>query len=77
MSQATQSPAITITWPMTPASFGPSRSTSKPNTTRSSAPARTGSATMNPFCTGVSARSAEIWTASAPSSTQTMKLMSK
>ena len=57
--------------------LGSSRSTRMPNTTRSSAPASTGSATMKPFCAALRPRSADICTARAPSSTQTMKLMSK
>ncbi|MNE36009.1 hypothetical protein D3C80_1298020 [compost metagenome] len=68
---------MTITWPISPAVLGDSRSTSRPMTKRRIAPARIGVATISPRCWVVSCRSAAICTASGPSRYQTMKLRSK
>jgi hypothetical protein len=76
-AQAVNSPPMTITWLMAPDRFGPMRSTSRPLTTRSTAPASVGVATINPFCAGVRASAADIAGASGPSSTHTMKARSK
>ena len=76
-TQAVNSPAMTISWLIAPDNLGPIRSTSRPLTTRSSAPASVGVATISPFSAGVSASVWLIIGASGPSSTQTMKARSK
>ena len=75
--QAANMPPMTISWLTMPVFFGPKRSTNRPLTTRRTAPARDGVATIRPFWAAFRCRSWPISTASGPSSTQTMKLMSK
>jgi hypothetical protein len=70
-------PASTISWPMMPVFLGPMRSTSTPLTSRSSAPASTGMATIRPFWAGSRWKSLAMATPSGPRITQTMKLRSK
>ena len=66
-----------MTWPIMPVRSGPMRSTKMPLTTRSAAPASSGTATISPLCAASKFRSWAIWMPSGPSITQTMKLMSK
>ena len=57
-NQAVRSPAITTICAPMPTRLARKRSTSTPSTTRKSAPARTGIATIRPFCAGSRCRSA-------------------
>ncbi len=68
---------MTITWLIAPDNFGPIRSTSRPLTTRNSAPISVGVATISPFSAGVSISVLAIIGASGPNSTHTMKARSK
>ena len=77
MIHAKSSPAITITWLIAPARFGPIRSTSSPLTTRRIALASVGVATISPFSAALRCNVLAISGASGPSSTQTMKARSK
>ncbi len=73
----TSRPAMTTSWLSVPVVFWPIRSTSTPLTSRRTAPASVGTATIRPFCAGSSPSSAEMIGASGPSMTQTMNETSK
>src|SRR5271170_2290605 len=62
---------------MIPAFLAPTRSTNSPSKIRKQAPARIGSATMNPFCSAERFSDSPICAPRGPSTVQTMKLKSK
>ena len=74
---AANSPAMTMTWLIVPVIFWPMRSTRKPLTSRSTAPASVGTATTKPFWAGLSIICLAMIGASGPIRFHTMKARSK